>query len=150
MSTQQRIFHKISSEQGAKMIGINESLIWSSTMMEMIFNTCGEFRWSPEDPVSQIQSPHLHAGVPGIFLDILSSIQMLKSESGVRKATGSYRIYPSLVTLQPWFLSLRWAFEQNCGLGSWFCSERPALGQNTLMMTNSEQLFLNTVSSCYT
>ena len=28
---------------------------------------CGEFRWSPEGPVSQIHSPHLHVGAPGIF-----------------------------------------------------------------------------------
>ena len=47
----------------------------------------------------------------------------------LRKATGSYRSFSSLVKLQPWFLSL-----QNCGLGAWVCSERPAFGQNTLMM----------------
>ena len=29
--------------------------------------TCGEFRWSPEGPVSQIHSPHLLVGDPGIF-----------------------------------------------------------------------------------
>ena len=29
-------------------------------------------------------------------------------ESGVRKATGSYRTYTSLVKLQSWFLSLWW------------------------------------------
>ena len=29
-------------------------------------------------------------------------------ESGVRKATGSYRTYSSLVKLQPRFLSLQW------------------------------------------
>ena len=28
---------------------------------------CGEFRWSPECPDSQIYSPHLHARAPGIF-----------------------------------------------------------------------------------
>ena len=28
---------------------------------------CGEFRWSQEGPVSQIHSPHLHVGAPGIF-----------------------------------------------------------------------------------
>ena len=35
--------------------------------MELIFNTCGEFRVSPECPVSQIHSPLLHDGTPGIF-----------------------------------------------------------------------------------
>ena len=43
----------------------------------------------------------------------------------------------SLVKLQPWFLSLRWkiCLRQNCSLGSSACSEEPALGKNTLMMT---------------
>ena len=41
--------------------------------------------------------------------------------------------YSFLVKLQPWFLSLRWktCLAQNCSFGSWVCSERPALGQNT-------------------
>ena len=34
------------------------------TLMELIFNPCGEFRWSPEGPVSQIHSPHLHGWCP--------------------------------------------------------------------------------------
>ena len=45
-------------------------------------NPCGEFRWSPEGPVSQIHSPHLHSGGPGIFADLLRSVQMLKREWG--------------------------------------------------------------------
>ena len=42
----------------------------------------------------------------------------------------------SLVNLQPWFLSLRWktCLRENCSLGSYNCSEGPALGQSTLMM----------------
>ena len=71
------------------------------------FIPCSEFRWSPEGPVSQIHSPHLLAGVPGIFSDLLRPVQLLKKE-WVRKATGIYRNYPSLVKLQPWFLSLQW------------------------------------------
>ena len=35
------------------MIGISGSLIWSETLMELIFNRCGEFRLSPERPVSK-------------------------------------------------------------------------------------------------
>ena len=31
-------------------------------------------------PVSQIQSPHLQAGAPGIFTDLLRSVEMLKRE----------------------------------------------------------------------
>ena len=34
-------------------------------------------------PVSQIHSPHLHDGAPGIFSDLLRSVQMLKREWGV-------------------------------------------------------------------
>ena len=30
-------------------------------------NPCGEFRWGPEDPISQIHSPHPHVGAPGSF-----------------------------------------------------------------------------------
>ena len=74
--------------------------------MELIFNPYGEFHLSPEGPVSQIHSPHLHDGTPGIFSDPLRSVQTLK-RSGVRKATGTYCIYSSLVKLQPWFLSSR-------------------------------------------
>ena len=48
-------------------IGIYGSLIWSKTLMELIFNPCSEFRLSLEGPVSQIHSPRLHVGVPGIF-----------------------------------------------------------------------------------
>ena len=64
------------------MIGISGSLIWSKTLMELIFNPCGEFRWSPEGPVSQIHSPHFHAGAPGIFSELLRSVLMLKREWG--------------------------------------------------------------------
>ena len=50
--------------------------------MELIFNPYGEFRSSPESPVSQIHSPHLHVKAPGIFSDLLRSVQMLKREWG--------------------------------------------------------------------
>ena len=89
-----------------------------------IFNPCGEFRWCPEDTVSQIHSPHIHVDAPGIFSDLLRAVQMLKRE-WVRKATGSYRTCslldktaalvpefavedPPSVELQPWFLHLLW------------------------------------------
>ena len=62
-------------------------------------NHCGEFRWSQEGPVNQIHSPHLHVGGPGIFSDLLGSVQNVQ----MQKST-----YSSLVKLQPWFLSLRW------------------------------------------
>ena len=65
------------------MIGVSGILIWSKTLMELIINLCGEFRWSSEGPVSQIHSPHFHVGAPGIFSDLLRSVQMLKREWGV-------------------------------------------------------------------
>ena len=52
------------------------------TLMELIFNPYGEFCWSLEGPVSQIHSPHLHIGAPGMFSDLLRSVQMLKREWG--------------------------------------------------------------------
>ena len=61
------------------------SLIWSETRLELIFNPCGEFRWNLEGPVSQIHSPHLHVGGPGILSDLLRSVQMLKREWGTEK-----------------------------------------------------------------
>ena len=57
------------------MIGICGSLILSKTLMELIVNPCGEFRWSPEGPVRKIHSPHL-------FSDLLRSCQMLVREWG--------------------------------------------------------------------
>ena len=67
---------------GQRVIGISGSLICPETLMELIFNPCGEFRWSPEGPVSQIHSPCLHDGTPWIILDLLRSIQMLKKDWG--------------------------------------------------------------------
>ena len=68
--------------RGQRVIDFARSLIWSKTLMELIFNPCGEFRCNPEGPVSQIHSPHLHDGAPWIFLDLLRSVQMLKREWG--------------------------------------------------------------------
>ena len=55
------------------MIGISGSMIWSNTLLELIFNPCGDFRLSPESLVSRIHSPHLQAGAPGFFSDLLMS-----------------------------------------------------------------------------
>ena len=67
---------------GRSVIGISGWMIWSKTLMETIVNPCGDFRWSPECPVSQMHSPDLHAGVPRIFSVLLRSILMLKKEWG--------------------------------------------------------------------
>ena len=117
---------------GRRVVGISGSLIWSKTLMELIFNPCGEFRWSSEGPVSQIHSSHLYAGAPGIF----SVCSDAKERVGCGNQREAIAPIQSLVELQPWFLSLWWktCLHQNCSLGSCTCSERPALGQNTLMM----------------
>ena len=48
------------------------------TLMELTFNSCGEFRWSPEDPVSQIHTPYLPVGATGLFLDLSKSFKVQK------------------------------------------------------------------------
>ena len=113
------------------MIGISGSLFGSKTLMELIFNPCGEFRWSPEGPVSQIHSPYFHAVASGIFSDLLSSVLMLKRECGAKSNGKPPCLFIQVVKLQPWFLSLRWKtyLRQNCNLGSWVCSGKPTFGK---------------------
>ena len=112
------------------------SLIWSKTLMELIFNPCGKFRWSPEGPVSEIHSPHLHVGAPGIFSDFFKVCSDANERVGCGKQREATSPIKSLVKLQPWILSLRWktCLQQNCSLGFSACSEGPAFGQNTMMM----------------
>ena len=50
-----------------------------------MFNHCREFRWSPKGPVRKFHSPHLQAGVPGIFSDLLRSVQLLNREWGAER-----------------------------------------------------------------
>ena len=126
--------------RGRRVIGISGSLIWSKTLMELIFNPCGEFRWSAEGPVSQIHSPHLHMCPWDLFRTFkVCSDTKEKVECGKqREATAPIH---SLVKLQAW-LSLRWktCLRKNYSLGSCACSEGPALRQNTLMMLNNNQI----------
>ena len=106
-----------------RVIGISGSLIWSKTLMELIFNPCSEFWRSPEGPFSQIHSPHLHVGAPGIFSDLLRFVLMLKREWGVESNGKLAHLFipgktaalvPEFVVedlpsaeLQPWFLRLQ-------------------------------------------
>ena len=76
------IFYDYNTDGGWRVIGISGSLNWSKTLMELIFNPCDGFWWSPEGPVSQIHSPHLHVGAPEIFSDLLRSVQILEREWG--------------------------------------------------------------------
>ena len=90
-----------SSFRGRRLIGISGSLICSETLMELVFNPCGEFRWSAEGPVSQIHPPHLLTGAPGIFSYLLRSFQVLKREWGAENKM------KTMVKLQPWFLNFQ-------------------------------------------
>ena len=89
-----------------------------------MFNPCGKFRWSPEDPVSQIHSPHLLVGAPGIFSDLLRPVQMIKREWGAESngklqhllnPSKTAALVPEFAVeglpsaeLQPRFLRLQW------------------------------------------
>ena len=75
-------FHSIKYFMGAKGDWDFRILIWSKTLMELIFNPCGKFRSSLEGPVNRIHTPHLLAGAPGIFSELLRSVHMLKRECG--------------------------------------------------------------------
>ena len=86
--------------------------------MELIFNPYGEFQLSQEGLVSQIYSPHLHDTTIGIFSDLLRSVQTLKRESVMWRATGSYRTYLSRKT---------------AAMVLEFAVEGPALGQKSLI-----------------
>ena len=112
------------------MIGISGSLIWSKPLMVLIFNPCGEFRWSPKGPASQIHSPHLHDGAPGIFSDLLWSVQMMKRQ-WCAESNGNYRTYSSQVKLQTRFLILLWKTCLWAELQPWYLSLQRTLGQNT-------------------
>ena len=61
---------------GAKGDYISGSLIWSGILMELITYLTSMVNF--ERPVSQIHYPRLHAGAPGVFSDLLRSVQMLK------------------------------------------------------------------------
>ena len=100
------------------------------TLILLIFNSSGDFRWSPEGPVSHIHSPYFHADAPGIFLDLLRYVHTLKREWSVESNGKLPHLFiPSKIVT--WYLSLQWKayFGQNCNFGCCVCSERLALGR---------------------
>ena len=101
---------------------------WYSTS---VVNFCGV--WRAQLAKSTLLTSMLCA--PGIFSDLLKSVQMLKRE-WVRKETGSYRTYSSLVKLQPWFLSLWWDTCLWAELQPWFLSlrGRSAFGRTAILV----------------
>ena len=118
------------SRQGRRVNGICGSVICSGTLMELLFKPCSEFRWSPEGPVNQIHSPHLHAGTPRIFSHLLRSVQMLKREWGAESNGKLLHLFIP-IKLQPWFPCLQWktCFGQNCSLGAWVSVKYLPLGR---------------------
>ena len=95
---------------------------WDFRISDLVKHPCGEIQWSPEGPASQIHSPHLHVGAPGIFSDLLRSVQMLKREWGAESNGKLTHLFiPSKTAalvpefamedlpsaeLHPWFLAL--------------------------------------------
>ena len=119
----------------ARVIGIFGSLIWSKTLMELIFNPGGEFRCSQEGQVSQIHSPHLQVGP----WDILRTFKFCSDAKEGVDAEGNGKLPNQFIpsktaSLGSCICGGRPVVGKNCSLGGWICSERPALGQNTLMM----------------
>ena len=106
--------------------------------MELIFNPCGEFRWSPEGPVSHSLSSPPRWCPRDLFrtFNVCSDAKERVECGKQQEATAPIQ---SLVKLQPWFLSLRWktCLRQNCSLAY---SEWPALGQNTHDDDSAEQV----------
>ena len=96
-------------------IGMFGSLIWSQILMELILNPCGEFRWSPKGPLSQIHSLHLHVVAPGNF----QIFQMLKREWGAESNEELPRLFIPR-KMQSWFLNLRWKICLMAELQPWF------------------------------
>ena len=75
-------FYTYTSNGGEGWLGCPDLWSGQKPWWNWYLTLCGEFRWSPEGPVSQIHSPHLHVGAPGIFSDLLRSVQILKRARG--------------------------------------------------------------------
>ena len=102
------------------MIGISGSLIWSKSLMELIFNHCvvnfGEV-WRTQLAIYTLLTSTL--GASDIFKDLLKSVRILKREWGTESNEKLPHLFmPSKIAT--WFLSLRWKtdFGQNCSLGA--------------------------------
>ena len=97
----------IYSIMGRRARGISGSLIWPKTLMELIFNPCGKFWGSPEGPIRQIHSPHLHV-CPWDLFRSFNVCSDAKQKVGCEKQQEATASIQSPVKLQPWFQSLWW------------------------------------------
>ena len=111
--------------------------------MGLIYNPCCEFRLSPEGPVSQIHSPRIYVDGPQIFSDLLRSVQMLKRE-WVAESNGKlpHLFIPSKTAILFPEFAVKTYLWQNCSLGAWICSQKPALEQKTLTIITRVEFFL--------
>ena len=75
----QNIINKHTINKGAKCDWDFRISNLVKNLMELIFNSCDEFRWNPEGPVSQILSSSPGCS-PGIFSDVSRFVQMLNRE----------------------------------------------------------------------
>ena len=103
--------------------------------MELIFNPYGEFRWRQDGPDNQIHSLHLHVGVPGIFSDLLRSVQMLKRAWDAETNEKILHLFiPSkTATLDPEFAMEDLPIGRTAALVSEFAVKDLPFGQNTLI-----------------
>ena len=124
--------------RGEGWLGFPE-LIWPKTLMELLFNPCGEFWWSPEGPVSQIHSSHLHVGAPGIFSDLLRSVQMPKRKWGAgNNGKLPHLFIPSkTANLVPEFAVEDLPLGRTTALVPEFAVKDPPLGRTLMMFINS-------------
>ena len=125
---------------GRRVIVISGSLIWSKILMELIFNPCGEFRWRGPTWPNPLSSPPRWCP-----WDLFRSFKVFscakerererERESGVRKATGSYRSYSipgKTAALVTEFAVKDLPLGITAALVPHVCNETPARGQNTL------------------
>ena len=129
-------------------IGSSDSLIWSETMMELIFNPSGEFRLSPEDLVSQTTLLTSTLGKPlsspWVPWYVFRSVQMLTREWGAENNGKLPHLFmPSKTATSVPDLQWKTCLWTELNLGSCVCTERPSLGQNTLVMMNYEYIVFN-------
>ena len=132
-----RVYHRYKIDQlqyrGRRMIGISGSLICSRALMKLIFNPCGEFRWSPEGPVNRDHSPHLYVGAPGIFFRYFK----VCSDGKERVGWGTQRKASKTATLDPEFEVEDLPFERTANLVPAFAVRPPPFELSTLMITIS-------------
>ena len=107
--------------------------------MELIFNPCDEFRLSTEGTVSQIHSPNLHVGTPGIFSDLFRFVQVLKWEWGA-ESNGKLPhlfIHSKTATLVPEFAVEGLPLGRTAALVPEFAEKDLPLGRTLRMMIHN-------------